>query len=128
MQVTRMLTLCGTHAQRGLILLWTQLKRGLSRLNRFGTKVTSWFRGLADDPDLVGIGFVLATLSSFGLLVFVITKLEGDDARQQETSSAGDPGPGRSSIVSTRVSESYGIGSPAKSLPSPGSVRSKSGS
>jgi hypothetical protein len=79
-----MLTLCGTHAQRCLILLGTQLKGGLSRLNKFGTKVTSWFRGLADDPDMVEIGFVLATLSSFGFLVFVITKLEGEDARQDQ--------------------------------------------
>jgi hypothetical protein len=65
-------------------MLGTQLKGGLSRLNRFGTKVTSWFRGLGEHVDLVGLGIVLAFCSSFGLLVFVLKKLEALDASKEQ--------------------------------------------
>ncbi|KAM0847405.1 hypothetical protein ACQ4PT_055024 [Festuca glaucescens] len=82
--VTRFLTLCTTQAHRSLILMGTQVRRGLSRLNRFGAKVTSSFGRLGDHVDLVGVGIVVGMFSAFGLVVFLSIKLEGDDARQDQ--------------------------------------------
>ncbi|KAM0864422.1 hypothetical protein ACQ4PT_043925 [Festuca glaucescens] len=82
--VTRFLTLCATQAERSLILLGTQLQRGRIRLNRFGTKATSSFRRLGDHVDLVGVGIVVGMFSTFGLVVFVLRKLDADDATQDQ--------------------------------------------
>ncbi|XP_047063651.1 uncharacterized protein LOC124671304 [Lolium rigidum] len=79
--VTRFLTLCATQAHRSLILLGAQLRRGLSR---FGTKVASSFRRLGNHVDLVQVGIVVGFFSTFGLLVFLIRKLEGDNASQDQ--------------------------------------------
>jgi speckle-type POZ protein len=83
-RATRFLTLCATQAQRGLILLGTQVRRGRSRLTLFGKKVASSFRRLGDHVDLVHVGIVLGFFSTFGLLVFIIRKLEGDNASQDQ--------------------------------------------
>jgi hypothetical protein len=50
----------------------------------FGKKVASSFRRLGDHVDLVHVGIVVGFFSTFGLLVFIIRKLEGDNASQDQ--------------------------------------------